>query len=180
MPRAQTVRAVLSDAPAVLCSDELNKMGEEMSDEDLTAYCGLYCGDCIRYRSKACDLATALLKELQKRQFLDYSRVKRFQVPEFEKYESMITALTALSQLQCETPCRRGGDGCGGSCPIIRCVKDKSLKGCWECADFETCKKSEFLKLLHADSHLKNLRAIQKHGLQSWTKYREKCYPWVT
>jgi hypothetical protein len=34
---------------------------------ELTAYCGLYCGDCIRYRSKAIDLAEDLAYELQKK-----------------------------------------------------------------------------------------------------------------
>ena len=33
---------------------------------ELTGYCGLYCGDCIRYRSRAADLAEELLDELRK------------------------------------------------------------------------------------------------------------------
>ena len=34
-----------------------------MTDIELTAYCGLYCGDCIRYRSKASDPAKPILEE---------------------------------------------------------------------------------------------------------------------
>ena len=30
-----------------------------------------------------------------------------------------------------------GGDGCGGSCPIISCVNSKNIDGCWDCNDFE-------------------------------------------
>jgi len=29
----------------------------DTKDKELTAYCGLYCGDCIRYNSKASTLA---------------------------------------------------------------------------------------------------------------------------
>ncbi len=150
-----------------------------MTEQDLTAYCGLYCGDCIRYRSKASDLARDLLKEFEKRQFSEYARIKRSQMPEFEQYESMIRGLTAVSQIKCETPCRLGGDGCGGSCEVVRCVKDKSFKGCWECAEFEACKKLDFLTPFHGEAPLRNLRKIRQFGLEFWAKHREKFYPWV-
>jgi hypothetical protein len=43
-----------------------------MSDKDLTAYCGLYCGDCPRYKAKFSDLPDELLKDLEKIHF-DFS-----------------------------------------------------------------------------------------------------------
>ncbi len=150
-----------------------------MKEEDLTAYCGLYCGDCIRYQCRASDLARDLLKEFEKQQFSEYARIKRSHMPEFEHYESMIRALKAVSEIKCETPCRLGGDGCGGSCEIVNCVKDNSFRGCWECAEFEACKKLHFLKPFHGDTPLRNLRKIKELGVESWTKYREKCYPWL-
>ena len=49
-----------------------------MSEKEvkLTAYCGLYCGDCIRYRSKAADLARGLLNELQDTEFDNMLKLK--------------------------------------------------------------------------------------------------------
>lgn len=150
-----------------------------MEEEDLTAYCGLYCGDCIRYQCRASDIAKDLLEELEKRQFSQYAAVKRIQMPEFGHYESMTLTLKAVSEVKCETPCRLGGDGCGGSCEIVSCVKDKQFRGCWECAEFETCKKLDFLKPFHDDAPLRNLLKIKEMGLGSWAKHREKCYPWL-
>ena len=40
-----------------------------MTDEDLTGYCGLYCGDCIRYQCRGSELAADLLKEFEKTHF---------------------------------------------------------------------------------------------------------------
>jgi hypothetical protein len=148
-------------------------------EEDLTAYCGLYCGDCIRYQCRASDMAKDLLAELEKGRFSDYATVKRNQTPEFGNYEPMVKTLKAVSELKCETPCRLGGDGCGGSCPIVSCVKKRSFPGCWVCAEFESCDKLDFLKPFHGDAPLRNLRRIKETGLELWAKHREKCYPWL-
>ena len=150
-----------------------------ISENNLTAYCGLYCGECIRYQSRASDLAKNILKEFEKTKFAEYAKIKKLQMPQMEGYETMIRVLTTVSQLKCKTPCRVGGDGCGGSCPIIKCVKYKTIEGCWECAEFEQCEKFNFLKPFHGDSPLKNLRKIKKMGIDSWAEHREKCYPWL-
>jgi hypothetical protein len=150
-----------------------------MTESELTGYCGLYCGDCIRYRSKASDLARDLLQELERTRFAEYAKVKRSQVPELGFYEPMARALAAVSQLKCETPCRLGGDGCGGSCLIIKCVKDKSFEGCWECDAYGTCEQLGFLKPFHGDTPLNNLRKIRALGLEAWTRHRGKFYPWL-
>ena len=93
-----------------------------MKEKDLTAYCGLYCGDCLRYKSKASDLATHLFSELESQRFSDYAKVKRNYIKEFGDYGLLLSLLQAISELKCETPCRLGGDGCGGSCEIIQCI----------------------------------------------------------
>ena len=64
-----------------------------MKDKDLTAYCGLYCGDCIRYRCKASDLADKLLNEIDKHHFMEYANIKRTHIKEFENFESLVTSL---------------------------------------------------------------------------------------
>ena len=148
-------------------------------EKDLTAYCGLYCGDCIRYQCRASDLAEELLQDMERVRFSEYADVKRTQIEAFEDVDSFISFLKALSAIKCETPCRLGGDGCGGACEIVACVKQKSLKGCWECDAFEKCSRLEFLKPFHGDGAIHNLRRIKRHGLENWARHRDKCYPWM-
>ena len=150
-----------------------------MKEKDLTAYCGLYCGDCIRYKSRASDLADELLGEIEKLHFFQYANVKKIHTKEFENFDILISSLKAISNIKCDLPCRLGGDGCGGSCEIIKCIKYKQIDGCWECNDFEKCGKLDFLIPFHGDSPINNLRQIKKHGIASWAKYRSKCYPWL-
>jgi hypothetical protein len=150
-----------------------------MTESDLTCYCGLYCGDCIRYKSRASELAVDLLNELEKTQFADYAQVKQSQISAFRDYEDMIKVLAHIAQLRCEVPCRLGGDGCVGSCPIIECVKGKSLEGCWECSEYKVCEKLNFLESFHGDTPLRNLDMIKKFGIEAWAKHRGKCYPWL-
>ncbi len=145
---------------------------------ELTAYCGLFCGDCIRYKSKASELSDNLMNQLEKYHFIEYAEVEKSHIKEFEQFELLPTFLKGISKIKCEIPCRAGGDGCGGSCEIIACVKRKSLDGCWECDGFEECKKFDFLKPFHADSNLINLSMIKKHSAHDWAEFREKSYPW--
>jgi hypothetical protein len=35
------------------------------------------------------------------------------------------------------------------------------LAGCWECNEFETCTKLDFLKPIHEDMYMKNLRILK-------------------
>jgi len=150
-----------------------------MKEKDLTAYCGLYCGDCLRYQSKASDLATHLLQELESQRFSEYAKVKREHIKEFDDYGLLIFLLQAIAELKCETPCRLGGDGCDGSCEIITCIQEKSYEGCWKCGDFASCNKLDFLKPMHGDAPVENLRKIKEFGIDSWAKHRAKCYPWL-
>jgi len=149
-----------------------------MIEKELTAFCGLYCGDCIRYQSKASDLASQLLNEIDNLHFTKYAAVKKYNAPAFENYEAMVALLKAISAFSCKIPCRLGGDGCGGSCKIIHCIKGKAYEGCWECGEFESCQNLHFLKPFHGEAPIKNLRKIRKLGIDNWASHREKCYPW--
>ena len=151
----------------------------EENERDLTAYCGLYCGDCIRYKCRASDLADELLIEIEERHFAEYAKVKSRKIAEFKNMDSAIRTLKAIAALRCEIPCRLGGDGCGGSCEIARCVKNRAIEGCWECDGFETCEKFQDLRAFHGDGPRMNLEKIRQYGLGSWAKHREKCYPWL-
>jgi hypothetical protein len=146
--------------------------------EDLTAFCGLYCEDCIRYRCTASDLAEELLNEIGKLQFAEYAKVKCTHRKELNYFDSMVLCLRAISEIKCEVPCRLGGDGCPEPCEIIKCVKSKEIEGCWKCRNFEECDKLDVLRQFHGDAPINNLREIRKHGVSKWAEYRSKCYPW--
>ena len=42
------------------------------------------------------------------------------------------------------------------------------IAGCWECAEFETCTKLDFMHPVHDDGHIKNLNIIKKQGLEAF------------
>jgi hypothetical protein len=153
-----------------------------MSKEEieLTAYCGLYCGDCIRYRSKAIRLAEDLARELEEIKFAHYTDLKRTSVKEFEHYNEFCEVLDAIAKLQCDVPCRAGGDGCSQPCEIKKCAQLNNFQGCWECDGFETCEKFEFLKPFHGETPRENLRKMREYGLDRWVIHRGKCYPWLS
>ena len=151
---------------------------------ELTAYCGLYCGDCIRYRSRAAGLSRALLDELRDTQFDEYaeyksSSAKQFDpVPQFEHYKECREVLQAIVDIQCNSPCRVGGGCTAFSCNVLDCCLNKKLAGCWECDEFESCEKFEPLKAAHGESPRRNLRKIKELGLDNWAEHRSKPYAW--
>lgn len=149
------------------------------SDQELTAYCGLFCGDCLRFHSKVSRLAAQLSEALEESRFEDYAKVKSASVPEFRQYPEIIAGLTAMRQLHCGTPCRQGGDGCGKPCEIKACVQSKNLAGCWQCPDMAQCRKFDFLMPVCGEAPRKNLLKIREHGLKNWAPHREKYYPWL-
>jgi len=61
----------------------------------------------------------------------------------FENYEQCYEVLEAMVKFRCKNACN-GGDG-PAFCKIRKCCQKKGIKGCWECSDFETCEKLDFL-----------------------------------
>ncbi|MFH1383010.1 MAG: DUF3795 domain-containing protein [Chloroflexota bacterium] len=150
-------------------------------DINLTAYCGLYCGDCIRYKSKATDLARNLRDELQRTEFAKYAEVKSSSLnaeKQLKQYGEFLGVLDAIIKLQCKEPCRVIGGCPTFSCRIVDCCKKKRFEGCWQCVEFEDCNEFESLKPFHSDTPKKNLRKIKELGLEGWAKHRNKFYIW--
>jgi len=153
--------------------------GKDSQEAELTAYCGLYCGDCLRFRSKAIGLARDLMSELQAVGFDKYAEVKSAAVKELEHYNECLQVLDAIVKLGCDTPCKAGGDGCSRRCEIKNCVQLKKLEGCWECDELEGCDKFEFFRPIHGDTTKGNLRKIKEYGLNGWVEHRGKFYSWL-
>lgn len=155
------------------------------SEKDLTAFCGLYCGDCIRFQSKAASLASELLKALDEEGYKAYAASKTGGDPAqikgvaaFSCYEKSLDLLEALAEGQCNTPCRLGGDGCSDHCPVKECCQERGVAGCWECTDFEKCPKADFLQPVSGTHPKENVRIIKEKGLDGWSALRCKFYRW--
>jgi hypothetical protein len=153
-------------------------------ENELTAYCGLYCKDCIRYRSRAADLARQILDELKNTQLDKYASIKCSEqkqlnpVKQFGHFRECCEVLEAIAALQCNRPCRTGGGCPTFSCEILECCQKNGLEGCWRCSKFENCEKLAMLNSIYGDSTRQNLKLIREHGIDNWAKHRNKPYIW--
>jgi hypothetical protein len=139
-------------------------------EKDLIAYCGLYCGDCYSYKGKIADLARDLRKELRQEKF-DKRAEKMSETSffaAFKNYPQCYELLGAMVKFRCNRTCR--GNGGPPGCKMRDCCRKKNIEGCWECDQFETCHKLDFLKDFHEDAHLKNLAILKKSGVEGFLK----------
>ena len=139
-------------------------------EEDLVAYCGIYCGDCFAHKGKIADLARDLRKELRQAKFAKTAEILSansfFEV--FKNYQQCYDVLGALVKFRCRKACRGGGGP--PFCKMRICCQRKGVEGCWQCDEFETCENLDFLKPLHGDANLKNLRILKKTGVDNFIK----------
>lgn len=149
-----------------------------MNELQETAYCGIYCPDCIRYNNKYQIYARQLRDELEDIEFHKYAEVDSPFEPNFKSYNEFIEVLTVLSALQCNKPCRVGG-GCSGTpCKIMDCCLSKNFEGCWQCTDLDECEKFDILEPRCGEMPKNNIKIIQKNGIQNWIEFRDKFYIW--
>lgn len=140
------------------------------SNENLVAFCGLYCGDCHGFLGKIPDLARDLRKELRRSRydkFAEFISTHSFG-KDFGNYDDCYKVLGAMVRFRCRKGCRGGG----GSpfCKIRKCNQKKEIEGCWLCEEIETCDKLDFLNPVHGDAHRKNLRTIKRKGKEGFVK----------
>jgi hypothetical protein len=144
-------------------------------DIELTAYCGLYCLDCIPSDRGLFVTARELQNHLKKRQFEEYARLKSETNKLFESYSRFSEVLQEIINQECVAPCRKGGSN--PVCPVRDCARSKKYEGCWECSDWKSCELLTRLKKIHPD--LENrLQIIPKESLQSWAIKRKRHYFW--
>jgi len=151
-------------------------MNDIKEDTNLIAFCGLYCGDCHGYTGKIPDLARDLRKELREIHYDKFaSLISTYTFgKDFKNYDECYKVLGAMVKFRCRKGCRNGG----GSpfCKIRKCVQKHGFDGCWECAEFETCKELQFLETVHGDAHIKNLRKLRKYGQEEFAKGKTLWY----
>ena len=135
--------------------------------EELITCCGLYCGDCPMYHDKVSSLAEELDKELKYANFKKHADVFA-QYPSskvFEKYDDFIEMLETLKGLKC-AGCRKRESQF--ICKIRECCEEKQITGCWECEEFNTCNKLDFLGKTHGNAVLKNLYILKEKGIEAF------------
>ena len=137
-------------------------------NKNLIAYCGLYCGDCHGFQNKIPDLARDLRKELRSSKYDKFGQFiskQPFGKP-LKHYKECYQALGMMVKFRCRKGCKNGGGN--PFCKIRKCCQKNNYQGCWECDKFEACKKLNFLKPVHNDAHIKNLRKIKKQGVDKF------------
>ncbi len=139
-------------------------------DAHLITYCGLCCLDCHGYTGKIADLARDLRKELRT---YKYDKFAHFLADTnfgktFKDYDTCYEVLGAMVKFRCRKGCKNGGGP--PFCKMRNCCIKKGYEGCWECAEFEHCQKLDFLKPVHDDAHIKNLKTIKKNGVNVFLK----------
>ena len=137
-----------------------------MDDTSLVGYCGLCCADCFNYKGEIADLARDLRKKLRENNFDFVSKGLSKYFKDFNNYPQCYEVLGAMVRLRCKRACKNGGGN--PACKARNCCQKKGIAGCWECGEFETCAKLDFLKPIHADANLKNLRVLKKGGVEAF------------
>ena len=143
---------------------------------DLVGYCGLYCPDCPLYLCKISDIARDLRKEFRRVEYDRFAKyVSKFPAgKKLKEFNDCYAVLGALMKFRCEKGCRKGGGT--DNCQIRQCCQSQGLEGCWQCGNFEHCKKLDALNGLHGNSHRKNLGIIQKRGIIDFVEGNRHWY----
>ncbi|MBN2853332.1 MAG: DUF3795 domain-containing protein [Clostridia bacterium] len=150
------------------------------SHRNETAYCGLYCKDCIPSNEKLFTLVNELDQLLEELNFEKYAAVKSKRSSIFDKYDDFKSVLMEIKKIECKKGCFRGPEsllGCSKNCQIRECVIEKHLNGCWECEEYGKCSKLEKHKTFHPGLE-NNLDMIKEFGIDNWIDKRGIHYHW--
>jgi hypothetical protein len=140
-----------------------------------TAYCGLFCLDCIPSDKRLFETIDEIETLLIEIKFDKYAELKSKNNETFKNYSKFLDVLKEMKNLECKYVCTEGG--CKEDCKIRECVEEKQYEGCWECDDFKECQLLEHLKKIHPIEH--NLKMIKKYGVNDWARKRKPHYFWL-
>ena len=154
------------------------EVGDNKQVIEMTAYCGLVCGDCLRYRNELTKHAKSLFIELAKRKFADYAAIKMKFDNAFEDYPIFIAVLKKIVELECHQSCRKGGGCATIDCQILKCCLEKQYEGCWQCEQLRDCNNFDFLKPFHGETPKSNCIDLQNHGFDNFAARKRPFYIW--
>ncbi len=147
-----------------------------MTEENIKfiAFCGLHCASCPGHKGRIANLARDLRAELTAERIDDtaeaMSSEPAFEV--FKNYGEFIRVLEMLSRMRCDKICREGGGN--PQCVPRLCCYEKRIRGCWECAEFETCEKLDFLKPFAGNKLIEDLRTLRDKGVEAYIRGKSK------
>ncbi|WP_027721024.1 DUF3795 domain-containing protein [Maridesulfovibrio zosterae] len=147
-------------------------------NKDRTAYCGIYCPDCIHFKNDYSKLAKKLEDHLKDIEFDKYAEIDSPFGKGFKNWKKFSEVLATLANTKCNIPCRPGGGCSGVPCKIMNCCLEKNYEGCWECSDYEGCEKFDFLEPRCGQMPKSNIHEIKKNGMDCWPGRRHKFYIW--
>ena len=171
-------------------------------DRKYVCPCGLVCCECLFYKPEIYEAAKKL-KDIIKTSQLDVflksiteneawepmakhlnaeeSKIQNIFEP-FNKMPDFLNVLDSLITLQCEKTCRETG-GCSirgvtHKCEVLDCIKAKKYEGCWDCTEFTSCGKLNFLKQGYGETIEENLRTVKEDGIDAVKLRGDKYYAW--
>jgi Protein of unknown function (DUF3795) len=150
---------------------------KEEETGNFTAYCGLFCRDCIP-SNKRLFAVIRELRELASSLHLDeYAKIRSESDPALRDYATFARILAEIEALECPAPCRLGGGK--EVCAIRDCARERGYEGCWECTERISCRALAPLRAFHGETIDGNLDAIAEFGVDDWMVRRGRHYPWV-
>ncbi len=148
---------------------------EKAGDRRFTAYCGIYCKDCIPSDAALFIALGEFRGHLDRVGFGEYARAISKRDTIFNEYPVFEKVLGEIETLKCINYCREGG--CKPGCEVRACAIGRAYEGCWECADFKSCGPLRPLRDVHP-SLIHNLEMVREHGIEGWSGRRGKHYKW--
>ena len=137
--------------------------------KELVAYCGLYCGDCVKYKGNIQKLSGELLDDLNSEKFEKIAAT----IKDIKDYKEFRKTLEVLSGLECKVGCRAGGGT--ADCEIKICCQEKGYYTCAECDNFMYCPELAGVPAIQCGiiSYVKELERIKKIGLDKWLEEKQ-------
>jgi hypothetical protein len=148
---------------------------DKKNGEELLAYCGFYCGDCLGYTGVIADASKDFKKVLEKYKFERTAECILYD--KLKDYDGFFANLVFMTGLKCPFACRGRKEDV--SCRVRRCCINKGFYACSQCDDFEVCGELKALMDgLHYNSIIKNLKSIKAMGLKEWIRKGKRHHYW--
>ena len=132
--------------------------------KELVSYCGLYCGDCVKFKGNISKMAKELSLELSKENFKKVAT----SLKHAKNYDEFDQILKILADMECKDGCRQGGGT--PDCEIRHCCQEKGFETCADCDEFQYCPELAGIPVLQCGivSYVKVLERIKELGMDKW------------
>ncbi len=130
-------------------------------------YCGVYCGQCATGNDRIRIIAGEL------KRLVDTNRFEWLELPEVKPgfiFSEFRKGLEWFAAAQCPG-CEAGGGP--PFCKTRKCCKEKQLRSCLLCADYLTCKHTDY----HRETYpfvIHSYQRVKEVGFDKWLEEQEK------